>query len=371
MSKIKGRILTESGKLIYGEIEYESGVIKNIFELSESILSDSEKDTLILPGLVDIHSHGCGGFDTCDASVEGLLRMAEYEASLGITSYFPTTMTLPTHQLYKIMEALKEAASKSSVIKGVYLEGPFISAKKCGAQAPEYILAPDSKLLEKLNEASGGLIKFVAVAPETEGAIDFIRANSDKYQLSIAHTDADYDTSSLAIEAGAVQFTHLYNGMNSYNHREPGVIGAAMDSDDTYVELITDGIHVAPAVVRNTFRYFGTDRIVLISDSMEATGIPSGEYELGGQKVCVKNRKATLSDGTIAGSASNLFECVKSAVNMGIRLEDAVLSASATPAKRAGIFSSVGSLRAGKDADILICDSKLNLKKVITHKSNN
>lgn len=365
METVRGLVFTEDEVFAPGEIKYENGIIVSVTGLSEIDLTKEEAETLIVPGLVDIHSHGCFGHDTCDADREGLLSMIRFEESQGITSYFPTTMTFFEDRLTDIVKVIKDVSKETKTIKGIYLEGPFISEKRCGAQNPEFILRPDFDMLERLNEASGNLIKIVAIAPEVEGAKDFIDKCNGKYCLSIAHTDADYETARAAMESGVGHVTHLYNAMPPYSHREPGVIGAAMESDDVKVEMIADGIHIAPVVVRNTFRQFGKDRIILISDSMEATGMPDGQYFLGGQEVKVKGRLATLSSGTIAGSVSTLFDCVRAAVKMGIPREAALVSATKTPAKEVGIFDRVGSLSPGKDADIVICDKDLNVKKVI------
>jgi len=365
MEKIRGLIFTEEEKFTPGEVDCENGKIIGVTELTPDDLTAEERESLIIPGLVDIHSHGCYGHDTCDADADGLRAMIKFEESQGITSYVPTTMTFHEDRLTEVVKVIKEVARETKTIKGIYLEGPFISKKKCGAQNPEYIMKPDARMVERLNRASGSLVKIVAIAPEVEGAKEFIQECSKEYCLSIAHTDSDYDTAKTAMDAGAKHVTHFFNAMPPYTHRAPGVIGAAMDSDDVKVELIADGIHIAPAVVRNTFKQFGADRVILISDSMEATGMPDGKYSLGGQDVFVDGRLATLKSGTIAGSASTLFDCVREAVKMGVPKEKALVSATKTPAKEIGIYDRAGSLTVGKDADIVICDLNLNVKKVI------
>lgn len=363
--KVKGLVFTKNGVFEPGEIEYEAGIIKTVSTGESVKLSASEEKQYIIPGLVDIHSHGCMGADTSDGDLAGILKMAEYEHSVGVTSYFPTTMTLGEEELTKAVEAVKEAASQNSTIKGIYLEGPFISMAKRGAQNPKYVCAPNTGMVERLQKASGGLVKFVAIAPEVEGATEFIKENSGKYTLTIAHTEADADTAAGAMALGVRHVTHFYNACPPYTHRAPGVIGAAMDTDNVCVELIGDGIHVHPMVVRNTFRYFGGDRICLISDSMRACGMPDGDYSLGGQPVKVCGKYATLEDGTLAGSATNLCDCMRSVVKMGVPLAEAVKAATSTPAKEAGIFDTVGSLEPGKRADIVVLDENLELVEVI------
>lgn len=363
--KIKGLVFTKDGVFKPGEIEYEAGIIKTVSTGESVKLSATEGKQYIIPGLVDIHSHGCMGEDASDGNPEGILKMAEYQRSVGVTSYFPTTMTLGEKELTKAVEAVKEAASETSVIKGIYLEGPFISMAKRGAQNPRFVCAPDSAMIERLQKASGGMIKFVAIAPEVEGATAFIKDNFGKYALTIAHTEADADTAAGAMALGVRHVTHFYNACPPYTHRAPGVIGAAMDTDNVCVELIGDGIHVHPMVVRNTFRYFGGDRICLISDSMRACGMPDGSYSLGGQPVKVCGKLATLEDGTLAGSVTNLFDCMRSVVRMGVPLEEAVKAATSTPAKEAGIYDTVGSLEPGKRADMVVLDDSLELLEVV------
>lgn len=365
MRRIEGYVFMDNGAFAPGRIYIEDGVIQSVEKLPETSLSPDEKLIYVIPGLVDIHSHGCFGHDTCDADADGLRKMLEFEVSRGTTSYCPTTMTFDEDRLTKVCKVIGEVSKEDKTIKGVYLEGPFISRNKCGAQNPEYIMKPDAAMTKRLDKVSGGLVKVIAIAPETEGAMKCIEEISKDYVVSMAHTEADYDTAKEAIAKGAFEVTHLYNAMPSYTHRAPGVIGAAMEDDNIRVELITDGIHIHPAVVKNTFKTFGRDRVILISDSMEATGMENGKYSLGGQDVFVEGRRATLKDGTIAGSASTLMDCVRTAVSMGVKKEDAIISATRTPAKQIGIFDMVGSITKGKKADLLLTDADLNLIEVI------
>ena len=362
MESIRGYVFFKD-VFLKGQVDIEGG---KIIAVKDAHLTEEEEKQYIIPGLVDIHTHGCAGHDTCDGDEEGLRAMLKYQREHGTTSYFPTTMTFHEDKVTDVVKNIKKVAETDKTVKGIYLEGPFISREKCGAQNPDYIMKPDIDMLHRVNEASGGLCRFVAIAPEQEGAMECIKAGKDEFKFSIAHTTADYDKAKEAIDAGANHITHFFNAMPGYTHRAPGVIGAAMDTEDIRVELISDGIHIHPAVVRNTFKYFGGDRVILISDSMEATGMKDGEYALGGQKVIVKGRLATLENGTIAGSASNLFDCLTTAIKMGVPKEEAIKAATSTPAKEAGIFDTVGSIEAGKNADILVLDKDFNLKKVYT-----
>lgn len=365
MRGLEGYVFMEDGEFHPGRVYIDGGKITSVEEIPEVSLSPEEASRYIIPGLVDIHSHGCFGHDTCETDAEGLREMIKFEESRGTTSYCPTTMTFGEEKLTKVMETVKEVAKTTATIKGIYMEGPFISREKCGAQNPEFIMAPDIEMTKRLNAVSGNLIKVVAIAPETEGAMDFISEMSKEMKCSVAHTAADYDTTVKAFESGAMQLTHLYNAMPAYTHRAPGVIGAAIESDTVRVELIADGIHSHRAVIKDTFKIFGADRVMLISDSMEATGMPKGTYHLGGQEVFVEGRLATLASGTIAGSASTLFDCLKVAIEAGVPKEQAIISATRTPAKEIGIFGRVGSISKGKDADLLVVDKDFNLLEVI------
>ncbi len=326
----------------------------------------------VVPGFTDIHFHGCAGYDCCDGTAEALREIARYELSRGITSITPATMTVSEEKLMQIARAVREVQADGATLQGLYMEGPFISEKKKGAQKADDIRKPDLALFGRLQEASGGAFKTVALAPETEGAMEFIWALSGSVTLSLAHMTADYETVCEAFRNGASQITHLYNAMPPLSHREPGPIAAAADFEGCRAELICDGVHIHPAVVRATFRLFGDDRIILISDSMRATGMPDGEYELGGQRVFVKGRRALLADGTLAGSVTDLADCVRVAVKeMGIPLTSAVKCAAVNPAKAIGIYGEYGSLTAGKYADLLILDRNLELKEVFRHGGRN
>lgn len=374
MKAMKAYIYTEN-RFIPGRIEYDNGIITEVVMLDEDELNAEERENYIIPGLIDIHLHGCMGADFCDASVASVEIISEYEQSVGVTSICPATMTYDEDTLTKIMLITAEYNThrnneqnkdNAADIVGIYLEGPFISYEKRGAQNPGYIIKPDASMVKRLNMASSGLIKVVTVAPEEEGAIDFIEEMHGDMVCSIAHTTADYETASRAMQAGADHVTHLYNAMPPLLSRAPGVVGAAFDDKSVMVELICDGVHVHPSVVRATFEMFGADRIVLISDSCEATGMPDNEYALGGQPVYKKGNLVTLSDGTIAGSVTNLFECMKIAVKMGISKEDAIKAATINPAKSIGVDDRLGSIEVGKAAKMVVCDKDLNLTRVIS-----
>lgn len=362
MLTIRGNVYTKDCAFKPGIISIEDNIITDVKLCDKAELSQVEAKNYYIPGLVDVHFHGAAGYDFCDGTKEAYRAIEEYENAHGITTICPATMTLPVDELCNIVKTAADCRLAS--LRGIHLEGPFISGEKKGAQKEDHIIAADAALIERLDELSGGLVKLISIAPETEGAIDCINRLSPKYHFSIAHTTADYEVACRAIEAGADHVTHLYNAMPVSTHRAPSVLGAAADHDSVYVELICDGIHVHPSIVRNTFRIFTDDRVVLISDSMRATGMPDGEYTLGGQDVTVKGALATLRDGTIAGSATNLYDCMMNAVSMGIPPESAIKAATINPAKSIGIDNIVGSIEPGKRADIL-CLDPAGMKRVI------
>lgn len=363
IKEVKGLLYTAGYEFRPGRIRIEGDRIAEVDFCTKGELSEAERGMLVLPGLVDIHFHGAAGYDFCDGTQEAYRAIEAYENSHGITSICPATMTLPVEQLKQILTEVSE--DKPDSLVGVHLEGPFINKAKKGAQKEEYVIPPNAEVLKELQKCAEGLVKLVSIAPETEGAIDCIRELGKEFHFSIAHTMSDYDTAVKAIQAGAKHITHLYNAMPVPTHREPAVVGAAADDPDVMPELICDGIHIHPCMVRNTFRLFGAHRMILISDSMRAVGMEDGQYTLGGQEVTVRGALATLADGTIAGSATNLYDCMCKAVEMGIPKEQAIRAATINPAVSIGASDEVGSLEAGKYANIVIANKELHRRQVI------
>ncbi len=365
-------VYTEDGRFLSRDIYIE----KDHFVDDKERVSDKTQvdgtGCVAIPGLTDIHFHGCVGYDFCDGTKEAIDAMAAYEASVGVTNIVPATMTLGEETLLNICKTAKAyreegTHEKRARLYGINMEGPFVAESKKGAQNGKYIRKPDMDMFDRLNEASGNMVKLIAIAPEVEGAMEFIEKKHREAVISLAHTASDYDTAIRAFEKGASHVTHLYNAMNPYTHRAPGVAGAAADTQKAEVELICDGVHIHPAAVRTTFKIFGDDRIILISDSMMATGLEDGDYSLGGQAVKVVGNRATLKDGTIAGSATNLMDCMRTAVlQMGIPLESAVKCAAVNPAKSVGIYDSCGSITPGKIANVILLKKEnLALKQVV------
>ena len=366
------KVYKEDGRFTLQDILIDSEVFIDEAASKEKTTDAGEEildaaGLMAIPGLTDIHFHGCVNYDLCDGTVKAMNAIAEYELKNGITTICPATMTMSEEILAQIARTVALYNNpRGADLVGVNMEGPFISRVKKGAQNELYIKSPDITLYRKLQTISNNMIKLIDIAPEEPQAIEFIKAVKNEVVVSIAHTAADYDTAMEAIKAGASHITHLYNAMPPYTHRAPGVVGAASDSPNCMVELICDGIHIHPAVVRNTFRIFGEDRVVLISDSMRAAGLGDGESSLGGQTVYVNGKKAILEDGTVAGSVSNLMDCVRVCVKeMEIPLEQAIRSAAVNSAKAIGIYDRYGSITPGKYANVVLIDNDLEVKCVI------
>ena len=306
--------------------------------------------------------------DALRRTEEAIQTLADFEASKGVLAICPATMTFSEEILNGVMDAAAAHKNgKGADLVGINMEGPFISPHKVGAQNPEYLHKADVEMFRRLQKRANGLIKLVDIAPEEPGALEFIKECHGEVRVSLAHTCTDYDTAIAAFDAGATHMTHLYNAMPGITHRAPGPIIAAMERG-AEVELITDNVHIHPAVVRFTFKAFGDDHVILVADSMMACGLPDGQYSLGGQAVTVEGPRATLTEqpGTIAGSATCLYDCMKRAVlEMGVPLESAVRAASENPAKSIGVDNDYGSIAAGRYGNIILADQELNLKAVI------
>lgn len=361
-----GLVFNENCVFEKKDIYIENGIIvSSLDEVSDKTEIDANGN-YVIPGLIDTHIHGATGHDFCDKDVSGLLSIAKYLKSQGITAFCPTSMTLKKDLLKEIFNtATTDLPKECANIVGIHMEGPFLSSAKKGAQDDKFIINPEISLFKELNEACNNMIKIITMAPECEGGLEFIKEMSKTVSVSLGHTTASYDIAKQAYDLGATRATHLFNAMPPFNHREPSVVGAALDNENTFVEIICDGIHIHPSMIRATFKMFGDDRVILVSDAMMATGMENGTYELGGQEVTMKDRKATLADGTIAGSATNLFDCMRKAVSFGIPLESAIKACTKNPAESINIFDKMGSISTGKVANIVIMDKDLNIKNII------
>lgn len=325
----------------------------------------------VLPGLIDMHIHGCAGADTGDATPEALEAMSRCLVERGVTSFCPTSMTLSYEELQKIFDnvaSVKDSVS-GAYIQGINMEGPYIAMSKKGAQNGAYVRNPDKEEFRKLFDGCDGLIKVVDIAPECEGAEAFVREVQPYCPVSIAHTAAGYEEAVNAIEWGVRHTTHLYNAQSGLTHRAPGVVGAVFDNARTRgmtAELICDGFHIHPAALRIAFHQLGENGSVIVSDSMRAAGHVDGEYDLGGQTVYVKDGKALLADGTIAASTSNVYEELKNVIRFGVPMKQAVKSATINPARAIRVDRETGSIAVGKYADLLVVDSEtLDIRLVV------
>lgn len=376
------KVYTPQKNFVPGVVVTRDGRIHDVL-LGEDISVNASEDELVLdgegsfcfPGMIDLHFHGCKGYDFCDGTKEAVEEIAKYEASIGVTAIAPATMTLPVDELCDILangaayraEQQNKSVKKEADLVGVNMEGPFISEAKKGAQDARNIIPCDTAVYRKFQEAADGLVKFIGIAPEEGDAVSFIEDVKGEVSVSLAHTNADYETAKKAFDAGADHAVHLYNAMPAFTHREPGVVGAVADSEHVMAEIICDGVHIHPATVRTTFKMMGEDRMILISDSMRAAGMPDGQYTLGGQDVNVKGNKATMVlDGALAGSVTTLPDCVRTVVKeMGISLETAIACATINPARSLGIDALYGSVEQGKKADLVLWDEKLQLVHVM------
>lgn len=324
----------------------------------------------VLPGLVDIHTHGVGAHESYDGG-GAVAEHARALASGGTTSFLPTCRGMDIEKLVSVTAEIADfieggAADGCASPEGINLEGPFLSEAKKGAHPAEYLSRPDPALYSRLREAARGYVKLVTVAPEYEGADELIKAITETAAVSLGHTAADYETAKRAFACGASHVTHLFNAMLPMGHREPGLAGAALDSENVTCELICDGEHVHPAAIRLAFKALGAERIALISDSVAGAGLPRGEYVFRGIAHKRDGGKAVrLADGSLAGGGGFLLDNVRSAVEFGVPLADAVRAASLTPARVIGAQDRIGSIEPGKRADLILVDAALELKAVV------
>ena len=362
------RIFTSDFQFHTGAFEVQAGRFAQVLprEVPEDAID--LKGATVIPGLVDVHSHGNSGADFSDGDYERLKKMAAYYAQCGVTSFAPASMTLPYDVLETaFLNALRladECPLGHSRIMGIQMEGPYFSYKKRGAQNPDYLKEPDFEGFKKLYEGCGGLVRIVDVAPELPGAAEFVEKASKLCTVSIAHTDSDYDHAKAAIDAGVTHLSHLYNAMPGIHHRNPGVIPAAVENPNVQAEIICDGYHIHPASVRLAFTMF-KNRMILVSDSGRCAGMPEGtQFQLGGQDAWLREGVARLADGTIACSATNLWTCLCNTISWGVPEEEALRAATFNPAKAIGADLEIGSIAEGKMADFIITDGDYSCKRV-------
>lgn len=370
---LENEILPSGYLYIEEEKIQDVGPINNLpsFDGNIEVIELCNEDTIV-PGFIDVHIHGAGGADTMDANLEALTTIATVLPAEGTTSFLATTITQEKDQIKKALKNVAvycqhlNKAGKAEIL-GIHLEGPFINSKRAGAQPENHIIAPDLELFKEWQKDSNQLIKLVTLAPEVENGLELIRYLSATGVIaSIGHSDATYEEVKEAVHAGATHVTHLFNGMRGIHHREPGVAGAALLFKELMIEIIADGIHVCPEMIKLSLQAKGMDGMILITDSIRAKCMKNGLYDLGGQNVTVKEGKALLDNGTLAGSILKMKESVQNMMEFAnISLKEAVRLASTNPAKQLNVFDRKGSIEKGKDADIVILGRDLEVKQTI------
>ncbi|GAA4713437.1 N-acetylglucosamine-6-phosphate deacetylase [Brevibacillus fulvus] len=356
----EGVLLTEGSKIIYAGSRAACPF---------SATNAEQVDGWIWPGLIDTHIHGIGGSDVMDGTPEALAVISQSLAKYGVTGFLATTMTAEVNRLVEVVEnAVRKAREPQEALSGarllgIHLEGPWINPELKGAQNGEFVVNPTREQVERIYHAAQGLLRTVTIAPELPGAAEAIRfLKGQGVTVSAGHTNAKFAEVEEAIKEGVAHFTHCFNAMRGLHHREPGVVGAAMVHDELSTELIADGIHVHPAVMKILYKVKQEKRIALISDAMRATGMANGEYDLGGQMIQVRDGMATLPDGTLAGSVLTLNRAVANLVTLsGVPLPDAVRMASLTPAEIIGVSARKGQLKTGYDADVTIVSNQFEV----------
>lgn len=374
-----GLYLSPEGEFVEGDICIENDTIKCITNKGESICCHQKegeesqildlKGKRVIPGLVDIHTHGAIGFDVSASSPEQICELTKYYARNGVTSFLPTTITTAKEQVKEILKNIRQAKdmeeSHGASIEGVHIEGPFINSKRKGAHDPNLITTPEPSDFDDYRQILGDLKVHITVAPEIEGGLEFIKyVSHNGGTVGIGHTDGDYEMTLEGVKAGASIFTHLFNAMRGLHHREPGTVGGALVSH-AFVEIIADGIHIHPAIVKMVIKAKGYNKVVLVTDSMHAAGLESGEYDFGGFKIYIRDGVAKQEDGTIAGSIISLMDGVRNVVKRaGISLEQAVAMASINPARVLGLDDKIGSIEVGKRADLVVLDDNIQAQMV-------
>ena len=325
------------------------------------------KGEYIVPGFIDIHCHGGNGYDTMDSTYEALKEISKFKAKNGCTGFLATTVTSSIKETVKALnnvnEYNKQSPEEGAEIVGVHLEGPFINAKQKGAQREDLIILLCIEIVKKFISESGGLIKIITYTPELDTDFEFTSFLNNKGIIpSVGHSFADYETIISAIKFGLKSSSHIFNQMKGIHHREPGTIGAILTEENLFAEIITDCIHVHPAIVNLLVRAKGVDKIILITDAMRAAGLQDGTYDLGGLKVIVKNSEARLGSGNLAGSTLTMNRAVKNMIEkVGINIKESVKMASLNPARLLGLDKDRGSLTPGKRADIVVLDDNFNV----------
>ena len=372
------RVVTPDGVLSPGWIRLAGDLIEAVGagEARPGLAVIDLHGQWVLPGFVDMHVHGGGGASFTAGSADDARRAVEFHRGHGTTSVVASLVTAPLAEL-ETRAAMLAGLAAEGVIAGLHLEGPFLSAARCGAQDPRHMIAPDVAVFERLRAAAAGHLKVITIAPELPGATEVIKAAARAgLTVAVGHTDATAAMASAAVDAGATHATHLFNGMRPLHHREPGAVGALLDRDEVTCEVIADGVHLHDTIVRLVARAIGPGRLVLITDAMAAAGMPDGSYRLGSMRVDVAGGVARLAGdtqrapnagrpGAIAGSTATMATVFRRAVAAGLPVTDAATATSTTPAHVLGLDDRVGALRPGRYADLVVLDEELRLRAVM------
>ena len=362
------RIFTDDFQFHDGAFEVSGGRFGAVLPASVPADAVDLHGAAVIPGLIEVHSHGNSNCDFSDGNYEGLVKMARFYLQHGITSFAPASMTLDYETLARAFATARRLADEKpegcAVLRGIQMEGPYFSKEKKGAQNEAFLKNPDFEGFQKLYDGCGGLVRIVDLAPELPGSVEFVRNASKLCTVSVGHTNSDYDHAKAAFDAGATQVTHLYNAMPGIHHRNPGVIPAAVENPNVRAELICDGIHIHPAAVRLAFSMF-PGRMILISDSGRCAGLHEGDsFTLGGQTLWLRGGVGRLADGNIGCSAANLWQCFVNCLSWGIPENEAVRAVTWNPACALGVQDEVGSITSGKTADFLICSTDYTKKRI-------
>ncbi len=350
----------------------DNGRISAIAKDILSVPADEEEydctGMILIPGFIDLHVHGAMGADTSDGDIESLRKISSYLAGKGVTSFCPTTMMIPKEDVIRVLlsaDHFRREEPQGARVLGVRLEGPFLSKEKCGVQNTDYAIDPSTEFIDEiLSGFSQDLISIIDIAPELPGACDFISKMKDRYVLSAAHTASTYNCCREAIASGLSHGTHLFNAMNPLFHHEPGSVGALLEDRGVTCELICDGMHVHPSVLKIAFASLGEDRAVVVSDAMRAAGMPDGEYDLGGTPVRVTSGRTDFGNGRLAGSTTDIHAEFLNLLKMGLPLRTALKACTLNPAKVLHIDHETGTIEVGKYADLVVLDSAYRVRKV-------
>jgi N-acetylglucosamine-6-phosphate deacetylase len=375
-----GRVVTPGGVLSPGWIRLDGSVIDAVG--SGGVPDQPAVDLRgqwVLPGFVDLHVHGGGGASFTEGTGDEARRAAAFHRARGTTTMLASLVTAPLAEL-EARAALLAGVADDGLVAGLHLEGPFLSSARRGAQDPRHMLAPDVAVFERLRAAARGHLRIITLAPELPGALEVVKAATQAgVTVAVGHTDAAVDVTLVAIDTGATHATHLFNGMRPFHHREPGAVGALLDRDEVTCEIIADGVHLHDIAIRLAARAAGPGRLVLVSDSMAAAGMPDGRYQLGSKRVTVTGGVARLhedpsdpgrsdaaaQEGAIAGSTATLADVVRHAIVAGLPVPDVAVAASTTPARVLGLGDRTGALRPGLAADLVVCDDDFRPRAVM------